>query len=47
MTDRIALGLGLLIVLMVGLDAFLYGSDHFIFLGKKLMAFIEWLAFWR
>ncbi len=47
MTDRIALGLGLLIALLVGLDALIFGSDHFIFLGKKMYELIEWIAFWR
>ncbi len=47
MTDRIALGLGLLIVAAVGIDVFVYGSDHMVFLGKRIYELIEWLAFWR
>ena len=47
MTDRIAMGLGLLIVLAVLADLFFFGTDHLIFLGKKLAALIEWVAFWR
>lgn len=47
MTDRIALGLGLVILGAIGIDVLLYGSEHMIFLGKKMFEFIEWLAFWR
>jgi len=47
MTDRIALALGLMILSALILDLTLYGSEHLIFLGKKLFDFIEWIAFWR
>lgn len=47
MTDRIALYLGLLIVGAVGIDILLFGTEHLVFLGKKLFELIEWLAFWR
>ena len=47
MTDRIALFLGILIVAAVVLDVTVYGTEHIIFLGKKLYGLIEWLAFWR
>ena len=47
MTNKIALGLGLLILAAVALDLILAGSDHMIFLGKKLFELIEWIAFWR
>ena len=47
MTDRIALGLGLLIAVAVAADLLIFGSDHMIFLGKKTYELIEWLAFWR
>ncbi len=47
MTDRIALALGLMILSALVLDLALYGSEHLIFLGKKLFEFIEWIAFWR
>ncbi len=47
MTNRIAIVLGLLIVGAIMLDGFLFGSDHFIFLAKKMAELIEWLAFWR
>ncbi len=47
MTDRIALALGLMILSALVLDLALYGSEHLIFLGKKLFEFIECIAFWR
>ena len=47
MTNQIAIGLGLLIVAGLGLDALLYGSDGILFLFRKLAELIEWLAFWR
>lgn len=47
MTNRIAIILGLIIVGTIVLDVVLYGSEHMIFLGKKLAELIEWIAFWR
>jgi len=47
MTNRIALVLGLLILLAIVLDLAFHGLDDVIFLGKRLYEFIEWIAFWR
>lgn len=47
MTNSIAIGLGALIMSALALDMYLFGSDHLIFLSKKLMDLIEWMAFWR
>ena len=47
MTNRIALGLGTFIVGAVLVDVLLFGTDHLVFLGKKLVELIEWIAFWR
>lgn len=47
MTNSIAIGLGVLILSALALDAYLYGSDHLIFLSRRLLELIEWLAFWR
>jgi hypothetical protein len=47
MTNRIAIVLGLIILGVIVLDVVLYGSEHVIFLGKKLAELIEWIAFWR
>ncbi|KEJ90245.1 hypothetical protein [Sulfitobacter donghicola] len=47
MTNRIALVLGLIIVCALVLDYVYFGTEHIVFLGKKLAELIEWLAFWR
>ncbi len=47
MTDRVALYLGLFILAVIAGDLLLFGTEHLIFLGKKLYELIEWLAFWR
>jgi hypothetical protein len=47
MTNQIAIGLGLLIVAGLGLDAVLYDGSAVLFLMRKLAELIEWLAFWR
>lgn len=47
MTNRIALVLGLLLIAALATDVLLYGSEHLIFLGKKLYELIDWIAFWR
>jgi hypothetical protein len=47
MTNRIALVLGTGLVILIAVDLLVYGSDHMIFLGKKMADLIEWLAFWR
>ncbi len=47
MTNKIAFFLALFILLAVGLDYFFFGTEHLLFLAKKLMEFMEWIAFWR
>jgi hypothetical protein len=47
MTNKIALGLGLFLLVALGVDVLLYGAEDLIFLSKKLFELIEWLAFWR
>lgn len=47
MTNRIALVLGAIIVGLIMLDLLLFGTEHLVFLAKKLLELIEWLAFWR
>ena len=47
MTNRIALGLGAAIVGLVLVDLLLFGTEHLVFLGKKILELIEWIAFWR
>ena len=47
MTNKIAIWLGLLIVGALTADVMFYGTEHLIFLGKRMMELIEWMAFWR
>jgi len=47
MTNSIAFVLGLLLVIAGVVDVMFYGTEHLIFLGKKLFELIEWIAFWR
>jgi hypothetical protein len=47
MTDRIALIMGLIIVAAAIVDVLFYGTQHIVFLSKKLFDLTEWLAFWR
>jgi hypothetical protein len=47
MTNQIAIWLGLLLLGGIMLDVALYGTEHLLFLGKKLYDFLDWLAFWR
>ena len=46
MTNRIALGLGLVILAFLALD-FALGLEWHIFLGKKFLELVRNLAFWR
>lgn len=47
MTNSIALVLGLILILAVGTDYFVYDSEHLLFLGKKFFVLLDWVAFWR
>ena len=47
MTNRIAIVLGLLLIIGIIVDLMLFGSEHMVFLGKKMFDLIEWMAFWR
>ncbi|MEM6760128.1 MAG: hypothetical protein AAF601_11685 [Pseudomonadota bacterium] len=47
MTNSIAFVLALLILGAIALDVMVFGTEHLVFLGKKLADLIEWLAFWR
>lgn len=47
MTNRIAIFLGLFIIAALVADMLIFGSEHLIFLGKKMFELIEWIAFWR
>jgi len=47
MTNRGALILALFIIAAITIDVMIYGSDHLLFLAKKLAELLEWIAFWR
>ena len=46
-TNTIAIGLGLLILGGIGVDAFMTGGDGLLFLSRKGLDLLEWIAFWR
>lgn len=47
MTPKIALWLGLLLILGVLGDLYLTEGANLLFLGKKLFELLDWVAFWR
>ncbi|MGA9253920.1 MAG: hypothetical protein WBV78_04890 [Roseobacter sp.] len=47
MTNRIALSLAAVLLGLIVVDVLLFGTEHLVFLGKKMFELIEWLAFWR
>jgi hypothetical protein len=47
MTNRIAIILGLIILAGLLFDKVYHDSAGTVFLGRKLVVFIEYLAFWR
>ncbi len=47
MTNTLAVILGLLILAGLTADLAWFGSEHLVFIAKKLSALIEWMAFWR
>lgn len=47
MTNRIAISLAVIILGMLGVDILYNDSAGQVFLGRKLIVFIEYLAFWR
>ncbi len=47
MTNRIALILGLILIAAMVADVMYFGTEHLIFLGKKMFDLMEWMAFWR
>ncbi|KPP84497.1 MAG: hypothetical protein HLUCCO07_05210 [Rhodobacteraceae bacterium HLUCCO07] len=47
MTNQIAIGLGLVILGLLGLDWYLADGGGLLFLIRKGAEMIEWMAFWR
>jgi hypothetical protein len=46
-TNLIAIILGLLVIGAITVDVTMFGTEHMIFLSKKMLELIEWIAFWR
>lgn len=46
-TNKIALGLGLIILAVFAADYFLFGGALPVFLAKKFINLTEYIAFWR
>lgn len=47
MTNIIAIWLGVIILGFLALDYFVLDWDSPLFLGRKLLELVEYLAFWR
>lgn len=47
MTNTLAASLALLIGLFVCVDMIFFGAQNLLFLGRKMLELLEWLAFWR
>ena len=47
MTNRLAIILGALIFGALVLDYALYDTEHLVFLGRKMFALLDYIAFWR
>ena len=47
MTNRISIWLGAALLGLVALDFVFFNWDGSLFLGRKLLELIEYLAFWR
>lgn len=47
MTNKIALFLAIAIIALFAIDAYAWGGHMPLFLGKKMIEFLDWLAFWR
>lgn len=47
MTNPIALVLGAVILGLVLLDIFVFDANNLLFLSRKFLDLLEWVAFWR
>lgn len=47
MTNRLALIMGATILVLLILDLLLMRAANTVFLGKKMLELINWMAFWR
>lgn len=47
MTNQLALMMGAAIVVAVAVDLTLYNGDTLLFLSRKFVDLMHWVAFWR
>jgi hypothetical protein len=47
MTNKLALGLAGIILIALAVDRYVFDWANTLFLGRRLVELIEWLAFWR
>ncbi len=47
MTNKIAIGIALVVLGLLAVDVFLFDWSNTLFLLKKTADMIEWMAFWR
>ena len=47
MSNTVAIVLGLTLIGLILLDTVMFDAENLLFLAKKLLELIEWIAFWR
>jgi len=47
MNNTVALILGIVLVVAIGYDIQMNDSEYLILWGRKLVVFVNWIAFWR
>lgn len=47
MTNRIALWLGAILIAGILVDVVFFDAENLLFLSKKMLDLIDWVAFWR
>jgi hypothetical protein len=47
LTNSIAIGVAIVLVLALGADQYWLGGEASLFTARKFAELIEWLAFWR
>ncbi|WP_169640686.1 hypothetical protein [Roseobacter ponti] len=47
MTNRIAIVLGAVLIALILVDVLFFSAGGIVFLGRRLLDLIDWLAFWR
>lgn len=46
-TNRIAIVLGAVLIALILVDVLFFSAGGIVFLGRRLLDLIDWLAFWR